>query len=546
MQKVKENYTLGVDFGTLSARAIILRTADGAIAANHSHSYVHGVLDSCLPDGTALPAGYALSWPEDFIVSMAGAVQGALKEAGISPRQIIGIGIDSTSCTLIPTDGQGKPLCEYPGLDSRPHAYAKVWKHHAAEPFARYFEQLARKEQETFLKDCGNSVSCEWAVPKMLEIRRYDPELYHKISYFLDLPEWLTWKMTGCLTRSVASAGYKFHWKEDRGYPARGFLDRAAPGFGREFYEKAAGVVLQLASPAGKLTAQMAERLGLPTGLTVAVGSLDGHIAATAAGISGEHECVLITGTSNVIAFLSKEYRYVPGICGCVYGGIKPGFYSYEAGQACTGDMLDWFTKNLVPQACFQEAEDKGIGIHQLLSEKAAAGHPDSNPLTILDWMNGSRNLPSDSTLKSGFIGMSLASRPEDIYCAMIQGIACTTRFILEHCEAHGFSFERIVATGGIPSKNPFYMQQYANILGRDIDAAVYSDLPAMGSAIQAACAVGKAEGGYDSLEEAEDHMKWRTFIRYQPDRTYRKEYETIFDRFRFYRTLLSEERFVN
>ena len=545
MQNEKVNYALGVDFGTLSARAIILRIADGAIAASCSNPYTHGVLDSYLPDGTALPANYALSYPEDFITSMAGAVRGALRESGISPRQIIGIGIDSTSCTLIPTDRYGKPMCEYPEFQSRCHAYAKVWKHHAAEPFARYFEHLARTEQEPFLKDCGNSISCEWAIPKILEIRQYDPELYHKISYFLDLPEWLTWKMTGSLARSVACAGYKFHWKEGRGYPSREFLDKAAPGFGGEFYEKAAGSVLQLASPAGKLTAGMAERLGLPAGLTVAVGSLDGHIATTAAGTSDENECVLITGTSNVIAFLSKEYRYVPGICGCVYGGVKPGFYSYEAGQACTGDMLDWFTKHCVPQAYHLEAAGKGIDIHKLLSEKAEAGHPSNNPLTILDWMNGSRNLPSDSSLKSGFMGISLTTRPEDIYCAMIQGIACTTRFILEHCEAHGFSFERILAAGGIPSKNPFYMQQYANILGRDIDAASYSDLPAMGSAIQAACAAGKSKGGYDSLKEAEDHMKWRSYIRYKPDQAYRNEYENIFRRFQFYHALLSEKKFI-
>lgn len=531
--KTKELYVMGIDCGSLSARVVISRISDGVIVSSCAGEYPHGILSGQLPDGTGLPEGMFLYMAEDYIELLPRIIGEAMGQSGITPEQIVGVGVDATSCTIVPCTENGTPLSLLPENRKNPNAYIKSWKYHDVQEQADRIEETARACEEQILENYGGTISCEFMLPKVMKIYEEDPEIFRETIYYVDLCDWLTWKMTGTLTRSSNAAGFKNLWSREKGYPSEEFLDGLYEGFGRQYAQKVySGKIYMPGECCGRVNAEGVRWLGLQAETAVSAGMMDGHASAVSLGLGKSGEMGIIIGTSNGIPFISKKLSRMKGVLGVVKDGIIPGFYGYAAGQIATGDMLSWFVKNQVPAEYLQEAEEKNCSIHALLCEKAGACGPEHNSLTVLDWWNGNRSILCNQQLTGIIQGLTLETKPEEIYCGMLQGIACGTRIILEHSHKNGVEISDIYACGGIPSKNPFFMQQYANILNRDIQVASEANSSALGSAICAAAAVGTEKGGYESLQHAMEQMRIRNVTTYRPQKEYTEQYERIYQRY--------------
>lgn len=534
-------YVIGIDYGTQSARAVVVNTENGKEAGSCAYPYPHGVLYEALPDGTKLGAQSALAVAEDYIEALEITVKGALEQAQIRSEDVVGMCVDATSCTVVPVDREGKPLSLRPELKNRPHAYIKMWKHHAAMEQTSRVSALAKEMKMSFLEACGGEISSEWMIPKLLEIRENDPEVYALIDRAYDLCDFLTMLLTGTITRGVGATAFKCCWMPDEGYPDKAFLERLGTGFGDEYYHMMEGPVILPGQRAGGLCREMAEKLNLPEGIAVAGGILDGHTSIPTCGLCHAGDVSLVIGTSNVSAVMTDKPIEVPAGTSSAMNGFWPGLFAIDSGQSCTGDMLGWYMKNMLPVHVAAEAEKRGISVFNLMNELAEKAEPWRCGVTVLDWWNGNRNVMCNLNLQGNILGINLTTKPEHIYTGMVQGIVCGTRKILEACENNGAKIRNIVACGGIPQKNPFMMQQYANILNRPIHVACANEGPAMGSAIFAACAAGV----FESFEQAAEHMKVHEYIEYLPQQEHQREYEKIYQRFcRYYDALGKSDQF--
>jgi L-ribulokinase len=522
-------YALGLDFGTESARALLVDVADGREVATAVHPYPHGVVDETLPGtGERLEPDWALQDPDDYWASLDVVVPAVLREAGAAPAEVVGIGVDFTACTLVPTNAQGAPLSRAPELRSRPHAWAKLWKHHGAQPEADRINALAEERGEAFLQRYGGKTSSEWLLAKAWQLLDEEPELYEKAERLVEAGDWVVWQLTGELSRSACQAGYKGMWSRTDGFPSREFCSALDPGLGG-LDGKLAGEVLPVGAKAGELTAAAAERLGLAPGTAVAVSIIDAHAGVPAAGVSEPGAMLLILGTSGCHLVLGREERHFEGIAGVVQDGILPGYFGYEAGQPATGDILAWFTRHGVPAPYQSEADERGISSHQLLSQKAAGLKAGETGLLALDWWNGNRSVLMDANLSGVLIGLSLDTRPEDIYRALIEATAFGTRMILENFERNGVSIRQIIAAGGLAERNELLMQIYADITGRPITIARSGQACALGAAILGTVAAGEAAGGYDDLGLAVSRMGGVKERGYTPDPEAHARYTEIF-----------------
>lgn len=501
-------YALGLDFGTESARALLVDVADGREVATAVHAYPHGVVDDRLP-GTEekLPPDWALQDPDDYWAALEVIVPEVLRQAGASPAEVIGIGVDFTACTLVPARVDGAPLSRDPVLRSIPHAWAKLWKHHGAQPEAERINALAAERGESFLQRYGGRTSSEWLLAKAWELLEDAPELYAQADRLIEAGDWLVWQLTGRETRSACQAGYKGMWSRAEGYPSPEFLACLDLRLTSLAQDKLPSEVLPVGARAGELTEAAAARLGLRPGIPVGVSIIDAHAGVPAAGVSEPGKMLLILGTSGCHMVLGSEGKSFEGIAGVVQDGILPGFFGYEAGQPATGDILAWFTRNGVPATYEKEASDRRVSVHQVLVEKAAALRPGETGLLALDWWNGNRSVLMDADLSGVLIGLTLDTQPEDIYRALIEATAFGTRMILENFEQHGVKIEEIIAAGGLAERNELLVQIYADVTGRPIRIARSGQACALGAAILGAVAAGEKEGGYDDLALAVARM---------------------------------------
>ncbi len=522
-------YAIGIDFGTLSARALIAEIGTGREAAQAVMDYPHGVMDRALPDGTPLPSDWALQHPGDYLACLERIIPEAIGRAGISAADIVGVGIDATTCTLIPVDRDGTPLYMLPGLEGEKHAYAKLWKHHAAQKYADAMTETARERDEAFLTRCGGRVSSEWLFPKVWQMLEEAPALYARTDRFIDAADWIVLQLTGCEARSSCLAGYKAFWNARDGYPSDSFFAALDPRLQHVVDEKLSRRVQPVCTRAGFVTERAARLTGLRAGTAVAVGTSDAHVAPPAAGITETGRMLMIMGTSTVHLVLDGAWHDAPGICGAVKDGIVPGLIGYEAGQCCVGDHFDWFVKNGVPEAYAREAAARGLDLYALLTEKAARMAPGESGLVALDWWNGNRSVLVDAGLSGVLMGLTLATRPEEIYRALIEATAFGTRVIVENFEAHGLALSDIVACGGIARKNAFFMQVYADVLGREIRVAKSAQTAALGSALMGAVAAGEAAGGYDGIGRAAAEMGGLLEARYAPDPAAHAVYDRLY-----------------
>lgn len=530
-------YTIGVDFGTLSARAVLVNVANGEEVASAEFAYPHAVMDETLPDGTKLEHDWALQHPQDYLDSFAATVPAVLAKSGVASEDVIGIATDFTACTLLPVTDDGTPLCMVDGYASSPHAYIKLWKHHAAQDEANKLNEIAAQRGESWLPRYGGKISSEWAVPKIWQTLDEAPEIYEKARFFIEAADWVVWQLTGVQTRNSCTAGYKGIWHKQEGYPSKEFFKALDPRLEHVVDQKLDCPITPLGCKAGELNAFGAKLTGLAPGTAVAVGNVDAHVTVPAVKIDGPGKMLAIMGTSTCHMLLGKEEHTVPGMCGVVEDGILPGFFGYEAGQSCVGDHFAWFVDNCVPAAYYEAAKAEGINIHKYLRKKAEVLRPGESGLVALDWWNGNRSVLVDVDLTGVMLGMTLQTKPEEIYRALIEATAYGTRKIIETFEQNGVPVDEFYAAGGISQKDEMTMQIYADIIRKPIKIAGSTQGPALGSAIFAAVAAGAQRGGYDSVFEAAGEMGRLKDVQYQPN----PENSDLYDRLYAEYTLLHD-----
>ncbi|SEO84009.1 ribulokinase [Amycolatopsis saalfeldensis] len=485
-----EPLTVGVDFGTLSGRAVVVRVRDGAELGTAVYEYPHGVVDRALPaTGEPLPPDWALQVPSDYLGVLRSAVPAAIRDAGADPADVIGLGTDFTACTMLPTTVDGTPLCELPEFAAEPHAYVKLWRHHAAQPQADRINALARYRDEKWLPRYGGLISSEWEFAKALQILEEAPHVYAATAHWVELADWIVWQLTGHYVRNACTAGYK-GILQDGQYPGADFLRELNPGFGDFVTGKLDRPLGRLGDRAGPLTAEAAAWTGLPAGIAVAVGNVDAHVTAPAAQAVGPGRMVAIMGTSTCHVLNSRELREVPGMCGVVDGGIVPGLWGYEAGQSGVGDIFGWFVEHGVPPRYHEEARRAGVSLHEHLTSLAAEQGIGEHGLVALDWHSGNRSVLVDHELSGVVLGQTLATRAEDTYRALLEATAFGTRVIIESFQHAGVPVTELVVAGGLV-RNAFLMQVYADVVNLPLSVIGSEQGPALGSAIHAAVAAG-------------------------------------------------------
>ena len=485
-----DRYVVGVDFGTLSGRALVVRVGDGAEVGTAVHEYGHGVIDRELPfDGRPLPPDWALQDPDDYREVLKRAVPAAVARAGLDAAQIVGIGVDFTACTVLATTSDGTPLCEIDELRNRPHAYPKLWKHHAAQPQADRISELAHARGEAWIARYGGRISSEWQFAKGLQVLEEDPEIYLRADRWIEATDWITWQLCGSETRNACTAGYKGIY-QDGHYPSKDYLAALDPGFA-DFTAKLEHPISPLGSRAGGLTALAAQWTGLREGTAVCVGNVDAHVTAPAARAITPGQMLLVMGTSTCHVLNCDNLAEVPGMCGVVDGGILAGLWGYEAGQSGVGDIFAWYVHQGVPAEYTERAAERGISLHDLMTELAAKIPPGRNGLVALDWWSGNRSVLVDHHLSGMIVGLTLATRPPEIYRALLESTAFGTRTIIDAFDRSGLPVDELVIAGGL-LKNELLMQMYADVTGRPLSLIGSGQGAALGAAIHAAVAAGE------------------------------------------------------
>lgn len=483
-------YTIGVDFGTLSGRAVLVDTRDGREVATSVLEYPHAVMDDHLPDGKKLPPEWALQHPQDYLDVLKHTVPEVLKISGINPHDVVGIAIDFTASSPMPAKADGTPLCFLDAHQADPHAYVKLWKHHAAQGQADRINEVARGRGETWLNRYGGKYSSEWFFSKLLQILDESPATYDATDIFIESADWVNWQLTGVMNRNTCTAGYKMLY-QDGAYPSPEYFEALDPRFKHVIAEKVMGDLVPLGGKAGELTPEMAAELGLPEGIAVAAPVIDAHVTAPAVKATQPGIMVMMMGTSTCQIMSSEILHEVEGICGVVDGGIVDGLYGYEAGQSGVGDIFAWFVENAVPAEYHEAAQAAGLNTHEYLEREAAKQKVGEHGLLALDWWNGNRSTLMDADLSGLLIGATLATNAPDIYRALIESTAFGTRAIIEAFEAGAVEVKELVAAGGLPEKNALLRQIYADVTGRTFKLAGSTQAAALGAAMYAAVAAG-------------------------------------------------------
>jgi L-ribulokinase len=531
-------YSIGVDFGTESGRAVLVDVVTGAELATAVYEYRHGVIDDHLPtpdDDVRLEPDWALQDPEDYLRTFQVTVPAVLSQSGVDPSDVVGIGIDFTACTMLPTTADGAPLCTLPEFRREPHAWVKLWKHHAAQPEADRINAVARDRGEEWLPRYGGKISSEWFYSKALQIVDEAPEIYRAADRLIEAADWVVWQLTDIETRNTCTAGYKAIWSKRDGFPSDAYFAALDPRFERVVDEKMSREITPIGERAGELTERAAGWTGLRPGTAVAVANVDAHVSVPAATVTQPGTLVAIMGTSTCHVLLGDRPASVEGMCGVVEDGVIPGLFGFEAGQSGVGDIFAWFFETAVPPDIHQMAQDRDISVPDLLEQQASVLRAGESGLLALDWWNGNRSVLVDGDLTGLLVGATLASKPAEIYRALIEATAFGTRMIIDAFESSGVTVDEIVACGGLPQRNRLLMQIYADVTGREFKVAASSQTPALGSAMFGAVAAGTSRGGHETIVEAAARMARLRDDTYRPN----PEQHAIYDElYRDYRTL--------
>ena len=525
--ELTDRYVVGVDFGTLSGRAVVVRVCDGAELGSGVHEYESAVMDTILrSSGKPLPPDWALQDPLDYTSVLKNAVPSAIREAGISPNNVIGIATDFTACTMVPVLADGTPLSTLDQFRERPHAWVKLWKHHASQPHADRINEVARGREEAWLPRYGGQISSEWELAKGLQIFEEDPEVYGAMAKFVEAADWIVWQLCGEYVRNACAAGYKGNL-QDGSYPSRDYLRALNSDFAGFAEDKIEHPIGQLGDRAGGLTPEASQWTGLPAGIAVAVGNVDAHVTAPAAKATDPGQMVAIMGTSTCHVMNSDALAEVPGMCGVVDGGIISGSYGYEAGQSGVGDIFSWYVNNQVPGTYFEQAAGAGITIHEHLTHLASTQEVGEHGLIALDWHSGNRSVLVDHELSGVIVGQTLSTTPEDGYRALLESTAFGTRMIVETFREAGVPVTELIVAGGL-STNIFLMQVYSDVTRLSLSVIDSNQGPALGSAIHAAVAAG----AFASVGEASQAMGRVKRAVYAPREDAAEAYDSLYSEY--------------
>lgn len=524
-----EKFSIGLDFGTNSVRALIVDVNSGAEVATVTHDYCrgdHGVFSS--PSDPHV----ARQHPADYHEGAAGSVVAALEEArgvaGFSADQVVGIGVDTTGSTPIPVDEDGLALGLHPSFHDDPDAYAWLWKDHSSVAEAERITALAAEHRPAYLGRCGGVYSSEWFWSKILHCRNVAPNVFAAARSWVELCDYIPAQLTGVtapaqIRRSVCAAGHKAMFaREWGGLPDTEFLAMLHPDLAdlrSRLYDEAFSSDVR----AGGLSEQWAHNLGLPAGIAVAVGAFDVHHGAVGAGIT-PGALVKAIGTSTCDITLApgtaaESPLLIPGVCGIVDGSVLPGRWGIAAGQSGVGDILNWF----VTHVCEGDART-----HEILTAEAARLQPGESGLLALDWHNGNRTVLVDARLTGLMLGQTLHTTRAEMYRALIEALAFGAHTIHQRIGEY-VPLERIVACGGITLKNPMFMQILADVTGQQIEVAASTQTCALGAAIFGAV----AGGAYARAEEAQARMASRIAVIYRPDPARHATYGRIYGLYR-------------
>lgn len=521
--------TIGLDYGSLSCRGILADVRDGSILAQAEMAYPHGILDRQLPDGTPLMGDWCLQHPGDYLAALKKIVPELLKTGGIPKEEVIGIGIDFTASTVIPLDGHFHPLCEtYP---SRPHAWPKLWKHHGASLQAE--KLTAACENTDYLSRYGGKISSECLTAKVLQVFEEDREMYDAAHGFVEAMDYVTGLLCGIPVFGGSVAAAKAFHSRESGYPDESFFSSVHPDLASLPREKLAEryVNCRFVSPwekAGVLCPEMADNLGLCPGIAVSGPQMDAYAAMPGLGIAKPGVMLLVVGTSTGVMLLERENRPVEGTTACLPDTYYPGLWGYGSGQASVGDAFAWFVKNCAPEGYAIAAREKGLSIHQYLTELAKELVPGESGLIALDWLGGNRSCLGNPNLSGMILGLTLQTKPEHIYRSLLEATAFGLRRILEAYRSAGVAVEEIWACGGIPNKNPLLMQIYADVLDMPLHVGTCTQAPALGSAIYAAAAAGCGD-----IFETVAAMGDRSCRVYEPNPGNRQRYDDLYREYR-------------
>ena len=527
-------YAVGLDFGTNSVRAIVVDVRTGRELGTHVWNYRHGesgvVLD---PDDPLL----ARQHPRDYVDGLEGSITGALQEARsadeFAPSGVIGIGVDTTGSTPLPVDEQAEPLALKDEFEDDVNALAWLWKDHTSHQEADDLTRMASDMRPNYVAKYGGTYSSEWFWSKLWHCLKVAPDVFGAAHTWVEIADWIPAVLTGStdpdgIRRGICAAGHKAMFNPSwGGYPDAEFLGRLDGGLAqvrRTLPDEACNVSQQ----AGTLSEEWADRLGLPGGIPVAVGAFDAHLGAVGSGIQ-PGTLVKIIGTSScdmMVAPLEQDLPDIPGLCGIVPESILPGHYGLEAGQTAVGDIYNWFVNNIQPGG--EEA-----GSHEALTRRARELQPGESGLLGLDWHHGNRTVLVDQRLTGALVGMTLHTRPEEIYRALIESTAYGARVIMERFEEYDVDVERVVTCGGIPRKNPLVMQILADVLGRTIEISSSEQTCALGSAMAGAVVAGEEAGGYPDFTAAQEAMTGTRGVSYSPSEDGRETYNRLYGLYR-------------
>ncbi len=519
-------YTIGIDFGTLSARAVVLSLNSKKAVSSYTVNYPHAVMDKTLPCGTTLPPDYALQHPDDYIFALKESIVGALKTANIPNTDVLAVGIDFTSCTILPHLDDGTPLCNLDSFKTDPHAYVKLWKHHGAKQEAEDLERVAISRGEKWLGYYNNTVSSENYYSKVLETFRNSPSVYETADRFTEAGDWLSFMLTGEYTHSISFSGFKAYWNKDDGFPSEDYFEAVEPSFKDVVNTKLKPNIVGACECVGEVDERGANLFGLAVGTKVVSPMIDAHSPLISLGITKPGTLMMVLGTSGCYIVNANDRKKLNGICGSSENSVIPGQCTYEAALACFGDQLDWYIKNIL--------KDK-IRTHTELTDKASKLRIGESGLVALNWFNGNRCPLSNFNLSGAIFGLTLTTREHEIYRALLEGACFATAIIIENYKKSGVEINNIIATGGISQKNPFFVGMLADILGIPITVTSAPEAAAYGCAIAASVVAGE----YSSLDDACRELSVPTPKEYLPNFDNHKQYQKLFDVYKSLHNLL-------
>ncbi|SCS20788.1 ribulokinase [Staphylococcus caeli] len=519
-------YSIGIDFGTGSGRVFLVNTENGEIVAQYIKNYTHGTIEGNL-NGRKIPQNFSLQNANDYMEVIELGVPAILAESQVNVEEVVGMGIDFTSSTVIFVDENMEPMHNKPHFHDNPHAYVKLWKHHGAQEEADALLNTALEEKNRWLGYYGFNVSSEWMIPKIMEVHHKAPEVMAETAYIMEAGDWIVNRLTDKNVRSNCGLGFKAFWEASTGFHYDLF-DKVNSDLSEIVRNKLDAPIVNIGESVGQVSATMAEQLGLSPETQVSPFIIDAHASLLGIGAEKDKEMTMVMGTSTCHLMLNKAQHKVPGISGSVKGAIIPDLYAYEAGQSAVGDLFEYVAKQ-APYDYVQAAESRGISIFDLLNEKAGKLYPGESGLIALDWHNGNRSVLSDSNLKGSLFGMTLQTKHEEIYRAYIEATAFGTKMIMQQYQGWQMDVENVFACGGIPKKNGLLMEIYANVLNKQVTIIDSEYAPAIGAAILGAIC-GKAHPDFNTAIAA---MKEPVLYQVTPDPEQVAIYKKLFSAYK-------------